>query len=106
MRKRLSCLLLAALLLLTAGCAWRRQENRIPEIPRSSREEKDFSRETKRENKKNEHISAVYWGAALVIYLAWSFITMEWHRTWIVWPIAGVGYGVVIAVLRMIRSKN
>ena len=67
-------------------------------------EEKDFSRETKRENKKNEHISAVYWGAALVIYLAWSFITMEWHRTWIVWPIAGVGYGLLTAILRAERK--
>ena len=67
-------------------------------------EEKDFSRETKRENKKNEHISAVYWGVALVIYLAWSFITMEWHRTWIVWPIAGVGYGLLTAILRAVRK--
>ncbi len=69
-------------------------------------EQGEYSRFSKSENKKNELIGGVYWALALVIYLAWSFITMEWHRTWIVWPIAGVGYGVVIAVLRMIRSKN
>ena len=69
-------------------------------------EEGEYSRENKTESVQNEHISSIYWALALVIYLAWSFITMEWHRTWIVWPIAGVGYGVVTAVLRMIRSKN
>ncbi len=67
-------------------------------------EEKDFTRETKAENKKNELVSAIYWGAALVIYLGWSFITMEWHRTWIVWPIAGVGYGLFTAILRAVRK--
>ena len=66
----------------------------------------DYSRERKLENKKNQHIDAIYWASALVIYLAWSFITMNWHQTWIVWPIAGVGYGVLIAVLRAIRSKE
>lgn len=69
-------------------------------------EEGEYSRGNKTENEQNEHISSIYWALALVIYLGWSFITMEWHRTWIVWPIAGVGYGVVIAVLRMLRSKN
>ena len=69
-------------------------------------EEGEYSRENKTESEQNEHISSIYWALALVIYLGWSFITMEWHRTWIVWPIAGVGYGVVVAVLRMIRSKN
>ena len=66
----------------------------------------DYSRERKLENKKNQHIDAIYWASAIVIYLAWSFTTMNWHQTWIVWPIAGVGYGVLIAVLRAIRSKE
>ena len=69
-------------------------------------EEGDCSREVKAEAKKNQHVASIYWAAALTIYLAWSFITMEWHRTWIVWPIAGVAYGILTAVLRMVRSKN
>ena len=66
----------------------------------------DYTRAHKIENKKNEHIDAIYWGAAIVIYLAWSFITMQWQMTWIVWPIAGVGYGLLVAILRAVRSKG
>ena len=66
----------------------------------------DYTRAQKLENKKNEHIDAIYWGTAIVIYLAWSFITMQWQMTWIVWPIAGVGYGLLVAVLRAVRSRG
>lgn len=68
-------------------------------------EEGDYSRVSKKENKKNDDIETVYWCAALVIYLAWSFITGDWHKTWIVWPIAGVGYGLLIGILRIIRKR-
>ena len=66
----------------------------------------EYTRGQKIENKKNEHIGAIYWGAATVIYLAWSFVTMRWYQTWIVWPIAGVGYGLLLAVLRAVRSRG
>ena len=66
----------------------------------------DYTRANKLENKKNEHIGAIYWGAVTVIYLGWSFVTMHWHQTWIVWPIAGVAYGLLIAILRAVRSRG
>lgn len=68
-------------------------------------EEGDYTRPLKEEERKNEHIAAIYWGAALVIYLAWSFLSMRWDRTWIVWPIAAVGFGVLKAILRAVRQK-
>ncbi len=40
-------------------------------------------------------------------YLAYSFITMDWQRSWIIWPVAGVLYGVVFAVASAIqKNKN
>ena len=66
----------------------------------------EYSPVRKAENRRNEPISAVYWALALAIYLAWSFITMQWQTTWIVWPIAGVLYGVVEAVLRLTRKNG
>lgn len=66
----------------------------------------EYSPARKAENRRNEPISAVYWALALAIYLAWSFITMQWQTTWIVWPIAGVLYGVVEAVLRLTRKNG
>lgn len=68
-------------------------------------EEGDYTRSEKAESKKNSTLSAIYWGAAVVIYLAWSFITMHWHQTWIVWPIAGVGYGLVAAIAKALRAR-
>ena len=69
-------------------------------------QEGDYTRAEKRENKKNEPISTVYWVAVTAAYLLWSFLTMEWHRTWIIWPVAGVGYGVVTAILKAVRQRG
>ena len=65
----------------------------------------DYTPARKAENRRNEPIAAIYWAAALVIYLAWSFLTMQWQTTWIVWPIAGVLYGLLEAVLRLTRKS-
>ncbi len=69
-------------------------------------EEGDYTKEKKIEEKKNEHLSTVYWTAVTAGYLAYSFITDDWGRSWIVWPIAGVSYGVITAILRMLRSRG
>ena len=69
-------------------------------------QEKEYTVAHKAENRSNEALSAVYWGLAVAIYLTVSFITKAWTRTWIVWPIAGVTYGVVLAVARLLRRKQ
>ena len=69
-------------------------------------EEDDFSRVEKTAEKKIAPIASVYWALVTAGYLGWSFLTMEWHRTWIVWPIAGAAFGIVSGVARMMRSKG
>lgn len=39
-----------------------------------------------------------------VIFLAWSFIGDAWDRSWIVWPIGGVLFGVIAAGAGAIES--
>ncbi len=68
-------------------------------------EEGDYSRASKAEKKSNDDWDTIYWGITLVIWFGWSFITNAWHKTWIVWPIAGIGYGVFIAIRRVMRKK-
>ena len=51
-------------------------------------------------------VAAIYWGSATAIYLAISFITNAWDKTWIVWPVAGVAYGVVLAVMRVLKKNR
>ena len=69
-------------------------------------EEDDYSRIEKTAEKKIAPIASVYWALVTAGYLGWSFLTMEWHRTWIVWPIAGAAVGIVSGVARMMRSKG
>ena len=61
-------------------------------------EEGDYTRE---EKAADHRIGGIYWGIVLAIFLTWSFLTMNWQITWIVWPIAGVLYGVVKLIFRM-----
>lgn len=67
-------------------------------------EEGDFTRHQKIENKRNDVIDKIYWCTVTAIYLAWSFITMEWEKTWTIWPVAGVFYGAVLGVGSVIKK--
>jgi hypothetical protein len=66
----------------------------------------DASPETRKKNKTEETISSVYWCVAIAIYLTWSFLTNDWGRTWIVWPIAGVLFGAVTAIWRLVSGSR
>ena len=69
-------------------------------------EEGDYTYYNKIENKKNDNLSKVYWCITTAIYLAYSFITGNWHISWIVWPVAGVLYAAVCGIAAMIRKKR
>lgn len=47
-------------------------------------------------------VSGIYWLIAVAAFLAWSFITDAWDRTWILWPVAGVLFPAVIAVTELL----
>ena len=69
-------------------------------------EEGDYSREEKADAKKYGWISGTYWMLVTAAFLAWSFISNSWDRTWIIWPIAGVAYGAFYAILKAAGRKN
>ena len=52
------------------------------------------------------HVATIYWLLAVAIYLGWSFLTNAWHITWVVWPIAGIMYGVVIAIVNLVTKAE
>ena len=68
-------------------------------------QEEEFSKEGKKSQKLMDVIGGIYWPIATVIYLGWSFWTMDWGFTWIVWPIAGILYGVIASICN-IAQKN
>ena len=51
------------------------------------------------------YIAGIYWTLVTAGYLAWSFWSGEWNRTWIIWPVAGVLFGAVSGIAAMFRKK-
>lgn len=58
------------------------------------------------EAKKHAPIASIYWCGVTAVYLAVSFITVAWHRTWIIWPVAGVLFGCVAAAQQMFSKRR
>ena len=55
-------------------------------------EQGDYTRDRKRNARR---YGGIYWSVITAAYLAVSFLTNRWDVTWIIWPVAGVLYGVV-----------
>ena len=51
-------------------------------------------------------VDTVYWLLATAVYLLWSFLSGRWDITWILWPVAGILFAAVMAVLRLITGKE
>ena len=69
-------------------------------------EEGEYTREEKKKQPLISKISQVYWTLALAGYLAYSFITNGWDRSWIVWPVAAVLFPAVTALILLFAKKK
>lgn len=69
-------------------------------------EEGDHSRARKQEQKRMQPVVSIYWSLVTAGYLAYSFVSQDWQRSWIVWPVAGVLFGIVMAVASAIQGKD
>lgn len=68
--------------------------------------EGEFSEKGKQKNKIIEAIGTAYWLLATAVYLGWSFLTGDWHITWVIWPIAGVLFAVIELVCNLVIDKQ
>ena len=62
----------------------------------------DYSKDNKAFNRKTEAFSTAYWCVITAIYLGVSFVWNNWHISWVVWPVAGILYGAIYAVLKSV----
>ena len=69
-------------------------------------QEGEYTKEEKLFKKKTDTFSGVYWCLTTAIYLAWSFWTMSWDITWIVWPFAGVLFAALLGVVKMVLKNG
>lgn len=65
-------------------------------------QEGDYTSSKKANKPVMGRVGKIYWMTAVAIYLAISFVTEDWSRSWIVWPVAGVLFPVVISITKMI----
>lgn len=68
------------------------------------KQEEDYTKSKKESNKVMDLVGGIYWPIVTAIYLGWSFWTMNWGFTWVIWPIAGVIFGAIAAVYAAVHA--
>ena len=67
-------------------------------------EEGDYDRRTKRKNRSS--FSGIYWLAVTAVYLGYSFWSADWAKSWIIWPVAALLYGVLLGIEDVIVQRK
>lgn len=68
--------------------------------------EGEYTLKEKKRSAIKEPIGAAYWGIATAVYLAWSFLSNDWHITWLVFAVGGVLFPVVMAVCNIFIDRH
>lgn len=84
---------IAANIFVRAGIKWESYQKLL--------EEGDYTRAQK--DKVLEAISSVYWLSVTAIYLIYSFISFNWHISWVIWPVAGVIFAIINVVYSAVK---
>ena len=67
---------------------------------RTEFEEPEEKKVEKIQNKTLRVIMSAYWSIITCAYLCVSFLTFQWHLTWLIWPIAAAVNTVIYAIAR------
>jgi len=51
-------------------------------------------------SKREEKVSGIYWPVVVAIYLGWSFLSQDWHITWMIFPVAGLIYAAIVNAVK------
>lgn len=97
-----TCLLLVMIALgvyqfISVGMPWAATEKLL--------QEGDYAPRNKKAAKWVGMVAGVYWLGAVAIYLAISLPANAWDTTWVLWPVAGVLFALVMVVCDFIKDK-
>ncbi len=62
--------------------------------------EGDFRAGVVEDERRMERVGGVYWPAVTAAYLLWSFLSGDWHFTWVIWPVAALVFAAISAAVR------
>lgn len=86
------------LFFIAAGVRWESMKKLL--------QQEEYAPVEKKKNRVRETISTIYWLSATAVFLAWGFTQNAWNRCWIVWPIAGVVFGAMMAICSLFEKKE
>lgn len=93
----LACIAIGVYLFVAAGLVWDSYSKLL--------QEKEYTPDKKRENKKLSFLPGIYWCTITAIYLWISLSNNNWERSWIIWPVAGVAFAAIMGVASAIVKK-
>ena len=67
-------------------------------------QEGDYTANNKKSDNLVGKIGAIYWPVMVAIYLGYSFITMKWEISWVIWPVAGILFGAIAGICKMVKE--
>lgn len=56
--------------------------------------------------KQAEKLAAFYWPLLVAIYLGWSFWTMSWGITWIIFPVGAVAFAALVGLMGLLDKDD
>ena len=68
--------------------------------------EGDYTVKAKRSNKKLDNVTGIYWSVVTAGFLLYSFVTNDWARSWIVWPVAAVLFAAYRGIMAMVLKAD
>lgn len=68
-------------------------------------QEGDYTVAKKEKSPVMQRVATIYWLITVAIYLAVSLNYSNWNMSWIIWPIAGVLFAVVMTITQMIVKE-
>lgn len=66
----------------------------------------EYTIENKTVNKKVSYFPGTYWLIVTAIYVGYSLYTDSWHRSWIIWPVAGMLFAAIYGILREVAKRK
>lgn len=66
----------------------------------------EYTIENKRSNKLVSKVASIYWLLIVAVYVGYSLYTNRWHDSWVIWPVAGIVFGAIAVICRMIQEKR
>lgn len=84
--------------MIRAGIPW--------EATKKLLQEGDYTPGKKQQSRVTEAVASIYWLCVTAIFLGYSFSTGSWGQSWVIWPVAGVLFGVVAAVCGLVMKDK